>query len=228
MNWFQRQGRTVRVLLSIGLVALAISVCSITAGLINMSFQSSRAMALATATARAVVPTTVPTATSSPVPSSPTATMIPPTATSAPATPTPALTPTPRPPTPTPPPLTATPHPPTPTLLPPTPTTQVEAPPQVSPEHTLAVLQQGTVREDDPVIAQFKQQLDELELKCTEDRGQLADLTATAHDQLAQKGINETPLALLTTLNATLPAGIGPVPCADAFGAYVLVRTGLG
>ncbi len=63
MHWFQRQGRTVRVLLGIGLVALAITVCSIAAGLITMNLQSSRAMVLATATARAVVPT----ATSSPV-----------------------------------------------------------------------------------------------------------------------------------------------------------------
>ena len=74
---------------------------------------------------------------------------------------------------------------------------------------------------------QFKQQLDELAPKCTEDRGRLADLTATAHDQLAQRGINETPVALLTTINATLPTGIGPVPCADAFEVYVLARTGL-
>jgi hypothetical protein len=92
-------------------------------------------------------------------------------------------------------------------------------------EYRLATLQAGRqLAVADPLIGQFKDQLDELVPKCLDDRQHLADYTVRTRQQLAQQGIQDTYLRILVSTNATIRPGSLPIKCEELFGAYAKLR----
>jgi hypothetical protein len=92
-------------------------------------------------------------------------------------------------------------------------------------EYRLAILQAGRqLVVTDPLIGQFKDQLDELVPKCLDDRQHLADYTVRARQQLAQQGIQDTYLRILVSTNATIRPGSLPIKCEELFEAYAKLR----
>jgi len=100
----------------------------------------------------------------------------------------------------------------------------VGAPP--TPEFFLAQLQNPAAGENDPLVTQFKQQLDALAPKCPDSRLQLANAAFTTHTQLARHGVNDSYLAIVSGVNDLIPAGKRVAPsCTTAFAAYYAQRT---
>ena len=95
-----------------------------------------------------------------------------------------------------------------------------------TPEHNLAIIQQGWVRADHPLVAALGAQLDAMQPKCVEDRVGLADVTAGAHVEMKKRGVAEAPLSILENVNLAIPDAGAPHKCFDLFVAYALLRTG--
>lgn len=104
------------------------------------------------------------------------------------------------------------------------------APPQTpdgrSPEVLLAIIQHGIdLQASDARVRPFAQQLDRLEVKCTEDRRQLADLATGANKVMADRGVTEPILNTITGI-ATASEGLpSEQACADVvFIGYAMTR----
>jgi hypothetical protein len=63
-----------------------------------------------------------------------------------------------------------------------------------------------SVTADSPVVRQFKDLLDQMTIKCTEDRVALAAAIVAANDRLTARGIAGSALTLLAQANATVSA----------------------
>ncbi len=94
-----------------------------------------------------------------------------------------------------------------------------------STEAMLAIIQkQGYLADSDPLVGQFKRQLDLLEPKCKDTRSRLADMTVATHDIMAKAGVEETHLSILTNVTASIPDSGPQWNCADIFAAYATLR----
>jgi hypothetical protein len=94
-----------------------------------------------------------------------------------------------------------------------------------TPEHQLATIERGrSIPANDPLVADFRVQLDQLQPKCTEPRERLADFTVVSHRLLKEAGIDESYLTTLSAVNLGLPTMAGPLACADLFAVYVTIR----
>lgn len=217
------------LLLCIGLGVLAAIVSAVQGG---TSARSATPSPAATVAVAVVATETEPVATQSPAsatPAPPTATVAPPTATPVPATATTA------PPTPTTIPATPTVVESTETAEPVTATTRPTEPPVVasvggegSPEHLLAQIQRVGTRPNHALVAEFAQELDELESKCEEDRMQLADLTAGTYKVLRDAGIREQPMVIVQGVNEAASALPNEASCQDLFVAWAIIRRAEG
>ncbi len=88
-----------------------------------------------------------------------------------------------------------------------------------------SVQNQEYAADDDPLVGQFKQQLDMAEPRCTETRLQLADLAVLTHDQLAKSGVQESHLSILADVTAAIPDAGPRLKCAEVFATYQTLRT---
>ena len=102
-----------------------------------------------------------------------------------------------------------------------------------SPEFMLATIQNdGPVEENDLLVRQFAAQLDALEAKVDEPRGEkakrlaLANMTLKLHDMLEEKGVDDSYLSILTHVNAMIPvsATLGKNDTAAVFATYYEFR----
>jgi hypothetical protein len=94
-----------------------------------------------------------------------------------------------------------------------------------TPEHQLATIERGrSIPATDPLVSDFRAQLDQLQPKCTEPRERLADFTVVSHRLLKEAGIDESYLTTLSAVNLGMPSGVGPLGCADLFAVYVTIR----
>ncbi len=83
---------------------------------------------------------------------------------------------------------------------------------------------QSPVAASDPLVAAFKVQLDLLEPRCVETRGQLSDLAVSTRDIMAKRGVEESLLSILKGVASSLPASGSRMKCTDVFAAYATLR----
>jgi len=79
-----------------------------------------------------------------------------------------------------------------------------------------------------PLVLQLKALLDEMSTKCQEDRYAVAAAVIAAHDTLASRGLDASPVSILTAANASLSAQTRlswPTRCGDAINRVVAERT---
>ena len=79
-----------------------------------------------------------------------------------------------------------------------------------------------------PLVLQLKALLDEISPKCQEDRYAVAAAVIAAHDALASRGLDASPVSILTAANARLSAQPGlssPMRCGDTINRVVVERT---
>jgi len=79
-----------------------------------------------------------------------------------------------------------------------------------------------------PIVLQLKALLDEMSPKCQEDRYAVAAAVIAAHDALASRGLDASPVSILTAANARLSAQTRlswPTRCGDAINRVVAERT---
>jgi hypothetical protein len=93
-------------------------------------------------------------------------------------------------------------------------------------EYQLATLQaRSAIAMDDPLVGQFRRQLDFLTPRCQEGRQGVADLSIRVHKTLAAHGVDETYLSIMTHVADAMPADAGKIKCGPAFAAYGKLRT---
>jgi len=115
--------------------------------------------------------------------------------------------------------------------------TPADTPPAASAEHSpefmLATIQNnGPVEQNDLLVRQFAAQLDALEPKVSDPRGEqakrvaLANMTLKLHDMLEEKGVDESYLSILTHVNAMIPVSspLGKNDTAAVFATYYEFR----
>ena len=96
-------------------------------------------------------------------------------------------------------------------------------------EYKLAAIQSGGyVDPNDPLVAQFGSVLNDLEGKCQESRNQLSGISIIVHNDMAQRGVDESYLSILQHVDASIPDDLvnsgGAQKCADIFAAYAVLR----
>lgn len=90
----------------------------------------------------------------------------------------------------------------------------------------LATIQtEGDVSADDPLVKKFDARLDSLRKKCKDERIRLADMIVRTQQLLNEGGQEESLISITSNVNASIPPGIGKMPCASVFAAYVTLRT---
>jgi hypothetical protein len=101
----------------------------------------------------------------------------------------------------------------------------------VNAEYLLAVrtvADAGTLAPTDPMVLKLKALLDEISPKCQEDRFAVAAAVIAAHDALASRGLEASPVSILAAADATLPAQTRrswPTNCGDVINRIVAERT---
>lgn len=91
----------------------------------------------------------------------------------------------------------------------------------------LIVIQTGLpVSPGDPLATQFQGQLDTLAPRCSDTEARLSDFTVATRDVMLKRGVAESYLSILSHVNASIPAGLDPQPCAPIFAAYATLRIG--
>ena len=102
---------------------------------------------------------------------------------------------------------------------------------RVTPEYLIAartVADPEALAPTAPFVLQLKALLDELSPKCQEDRYALAAAVIGAHDALASRGLEASPVAILTAANVRLSAQTRlswPTRCGDVINRIVAERT---
>ena len=94
-------------------------------------------------------------------------------------------------------------------------------------EYKLAVINaDGYVAPDDPIVAQFRQVLADLDGKCPDTAEQIGDYAVSANKMLNDKGVSETLLETMQYVRTSV-AGLEVVneSCAGAFALWVTGRT---
>jgi len=76
-----------------------------------------------------------------------------------------------------------------------------------------------------PLVLRLKALLDEISPKCQEDRYAVAAAVIAAHDALAGRGLDASPVSILNAANANLSAQTRPTRCGDAINRIVAERT---
>lgn len=93
-------------------------------------------------------------------------------------------------------------------------------------EYKLAAIQEQRKPPDAMLVGRIGAELDRLEPKCNESRERLSDFTVRTHDLMKEKGVDESHLSILSSVNAAIPQGAPRMPCADIFAGYLVLRTG--
>ena len=102
---------------------------------------------------------------------------------------------------------------------------------RVTPEYLIAartVADPEALAPTAPFVLQLKALLDELSPKCQEDRYALAAAVIGAHDALASRGLEASPVSILTAANVRLSAQTRlswPTRCGDVINRIVAERT---
>lgn len=92
-------------------------------------------------------------------------------------------------------------------------------------EHKLAIVDSGDpVNAGDPVVSDYGRVLDDLQTKCSDSRERLADYALTTEERLLDRGIEESALVILRSVNRSLPDGSVGQPCAEVFATYLTLR----
>ena len=93
--------------------------------------------------------------------------------------------------------------------------------------YELAVIQTGYVSKSDPLVGRFARPLASLAWKCYKNKvSNIADYTVTSHNILAQHGLRESYLSVLSHVNSAVPAHQQLPKCAEVFALYVSLRIG--
>ena len=101
-----------------------------------------------------------------------------------------------------------------------------------APAFELASLQSPGVAETDPLVDQFAAQIRRMAAKSEKPDDStislpegIARMTITIHDKMAERGVDEDYLSILTHVNDSVPDGVqlGQHP-ADVFAAYAVLR----
>ena len=93
-----------------------------------------------------------------------------------------------------------------------------------SPELMLAEINAGgEVDEDDPSVDEFRAVLDVLEGSCPNERQDLADIAASTHQAVTERGLEITLLQMMQDLSENIPPDLIDIgiSCEIAFAAYV-------
>ena len=93
-----------------------------------------------------------------------------------------------------------------------------------SPELMLAEINAGgEVDEDDPSVDEFRAVLDVLERSCPNERQDLADIAASTHQAVTERGLEITLLQMMQDLSENIPPDLIDIgiSCEIAFAAYV-------
>jgi hypothetical protein len=97
-------------------------------------------------------------------------------------------------------------------------------------EYKLASIHNGgRVTKSDPLVAQFRRVLDQLEAKCPESRQQLADMGVKGQELLRDENIKESLLGIFRNWRASIPdeAKKGELgECSGILAAYIALRVG--
>ena len=102
---------------------------------------------------------------------------------------------------------------------------------RVTPEYLIAartVADPEALAPTAPFVLQLKALLDEISPKCQEDRYALAAAVIGAHDALASRGLEASPVSILTAANVRLSAQTRlswPTRCGDVINRIVAERT---
>jgi hypothetical protein len=95
-----------------------------------------------------------------------------------------------------------------------------------TPEYKLAVIDEGGyVDPADPVVDRFARVLDKLQRKCSDSRSFVGDMAVRSQELMAEEGVRESLLSILTNVNRSIPRKLGR-SCSDIFATYVVLRTG--
>ena len=101
----------------------------------------------------------------------------------------------------------------------------------VSPEYLIAartIADPEALAPTAPLVLQLKGLLDEISPKCQEDRYAIAAAVIAAHDALASRDVDASPISILTAANARLSAQTrlsSPTRCGDVINRVVAERT---
>ena len=101
----------------------------------------------------------------------------------------------------------------------------------VSPEYLIAartIADPEALAPTAPLVLQLKGLLDEISPKCQEDRYAIAAAVIAAHDALASRDVDASPISILTAANARLSAQTRlswPTRCGDVINRVVAERT---
>lgn len=77
---------------------------------------------------------------------------------------------------------------------------------------------------DEALIGQFDAALSRMEPHCNEPPIEISDDTVTAQQLLAEAGISESLLSILTHVQKSIPGALGKTKCFEVFAAYVTLR----
>ena len=103
----------------------------------------------------------------------------------------------------------------------------------VSPEYLIAartIADPEALAPTAPLVLQLKGLLDEISPKCQEDRYAIAAAVIAAHDALASRDVDASPISILTAANARLSAQTRlswPTRCGDVINRVVAERTAM-
>ncbi len=93
-----------------------------------------------------------------------------------------------------------------------------------SPELMLASINAGgEVDENDPSVDEFRAVLDVLEASCPNERQELANIGASTHQAVTERGLEITLLQMMRDLSENIPPDLADtgISCAIALAAYV-------
>lgn len=102
-------------------------------------------------------------------------------------------------------------------------TTAAPATPSVA-EKLATIQTESPVEADDPLVRKFDTALSSLGKKCKERGMALADMTVAVQQALAKDGIDQSLIRTITDVNASIPSGLGRMPCSSTFAAYLVLR----
>ncbi len=94
-----------------------------------------------------------------------------------------------------------------------------------TPAQKLAVIETGQpANADDHLVAQLQTALDELGPKCTDSQDKLAGYATVAHDDMAERGIDEGFVSILQHVRQSIPSNLSARSCKEMFALYTALR----